>query len=340
MANDYWKDFKNLFKSKQRIQEEESQAVGEAVKREEDILKRLKELEAEYQAGIKDETPNFDDMFTPVTLDRVKYDVDSDEEIKLAAESGANAKFAPKVTSINAKTIDEMTAAEAEKNEVAENTARTLKEIGALYEALKEKSLQDGVKQGIGRSSIVDNQLKGYGDMKSDGEAEAERNYVTTLKSLDDKIALLETDRQKALNDLDLQKAVTISETIGTLTAKRDKTVAEETAKNNAVEKQETELNAKLLKEKEKYINDYFNEKTKRAEQQAEYEKTNGYSGEKQYNYAERYNIALQFYLSLDPDIAPKALEASGNMKYYLGNYYGKLMDVLTKRDSQGRKYI
>ncbi len=340
MANDYWKDFKNLFKSKQRIKEEESQAIGEAVKKEQDILKRLKELEEEYQASIKEETPDFDGMFAPVTLDRVKYEVDDDEKIRQAAESVAEAKIAPKITSINAKALDDLSAAEKQKELAAENKSRTLGEINALYEALREKAVQDGVKKGIARGSIVENQINDYGKLKSGSELSAERDYADTVKGLDEKIAALESERQVALNDLNLQKAVAISENIGNLTAKRDKTLADETAKNNAVEKQETELNAKLQKEKEKYINDYYADKTKQAEKQAAYEKVNGYSGDKQYNYAERYNLALQFYLSLDPDIAPKALEASGNMKYYLGNYYDKLMSVLSERDSEGRKYI
>ncbi|UKI47685.1 MAG: hypothetical protein L6V82_07430 [Clostridiales bacterium] len=76
-------------------------------------------------------------------------------------------------------------------------------------------------------------------------------------------------------------------------------------------------------------------------QQQDAYEKANGYTGEKARNFAERYNVALSFYTSLDPDVAVKALEASGTMKGYLGNNYEKLLSVLKSRaTTKTKKYI
>ena len=76
-------------------------------------------------------------------------------------------------------------------------------------------------------------------------------------------------------------------------------------------------------------------------QQQDAYEKANGYTGEKARNFAERYNVALGFYTSLDPDVAVKALEASGTMKGYLGNNYEKLLSVLKSRaTTKTKKYI
>lgn len=338
--NNYWKDFKNLFKSKQRLQEEESQAVGDAVAKEDEIVKKLKELEERYKATLTEDTPDFDAVFQPVTLERVSYDVDNDDVIKSKAEKEAEAKYAGKISSVTADALEKIAAAENAKQSAESEKKATLAEIENLFSALSEKAKNDSVKKGVSRSSILENRLDSYGDMKTAGSAEAQKNYGDTLKNLDDKISTLNSERDTALTNLDLMKAAEITSSIDSLTAAREKKLAEEKTKNNTVEKQEAELNAKLQKEKEKYISDYYKDKAEREERQAEEEKKNGYVGEKQSNYAERYNLALQFYLSLDPDIAPKALEASGNMKYYLGNYYDKLKDVLTERNSQSRTYI
>ncbi|UKI14202.1 MAG: hypothetical protein L6V85_08955 [Clostridiales bacterium] len=49
----------------------------------------------------------------------------------------------------------------------------------------------------------------------------------------------------------------------------------------------------------------------------------------------------MGFYTSLDPDVAVKALEASGTMKGYLGNNYEKLLSVLKSRaTTKTKKYI
>ena len=42
--------------------------------------------------------------------------------------------------------------------------------------------------------------------------------------------------------------------------------------------------------------------------------------------------------MSLSAEIAADALAASPNMKFYLGNYYDKLMDELKKREYDGNK--
>ena len=93
------------------------------------------------------------------------------------------------------------------------------------------------------------------------------------------------------------------------------------------------ELDLKYAAEREK-------ERLEREEQQRREEAEFGYRGAKQENYAERYNIALDFYTSLSPDIAADALAASPSMKYYLGNYYDKLLGVLRGDNSATSIYF
>ncbi len=123
------------------------------------------------------------------------------------------------------------------------------------------------------------------------------------------------------------------------MTTQRDKLVEEATATNKA----NAEKEAAYALKRQSDISDYFAEKEaakkEAAAALAEYESTYGYSGTKQENYAQRYELALDFYLTLDPDVAVKALEASANMKYYLGNNYEKLLSVLKDRTSTTNRY-
>ena len=109
---------------------------------------------------------------------------------------------------------------------------------------------------------------------------------------------------------------------------------------NNAVDEAEREYALRREDDIADFLAEREKERLEREEQQRREEAEFGYRGAKQENYAERYNIALDFYTSLSPDIAADALAASPSMKYYLGNYYDKLMGVLRGDSSAASIYF
>ena len=153
---------------------------------------------------------------------------------------------------------------------------------------------------------------------------------------IDNKIAGLENDKTNALEELDLKYAMELDERIADLKKERDKTVKEYETYNNQVRKQNADYQVKRQSDIEKYLEKREEEKLEAIKKQEENEKKYGYTGEKQDNYAKRYNIALNFYSSLAPEIAADALAASPNMKYYLGLYYDKLLNALKSSSSGG----
>lgn len=344
MSNN-WEEFKKLFKSKQRLAEEEAQAVGDAVKAESSIIDKLKQLEEAYKATLKKDAPDLEGRFEEIKLDRVKYTPESDGQIRKRAEEKVNANYISKIGDINQKVFDEAVSL-SQKKETAESKAKnSLKEIEELFSGLKQKAAEKSVRQGTARGSILDETLKDYENLKSVGETEALDAYKSAVGDIDFKLENLENERVSALSELDLKKAAELTETISALGKQRDKLENDIRLKNNAIEKQESALNAKQKKQKDDYLKKFEAEQREKEEKQDAYEKIYGYSGEKLKNYAERYTLALDFYLSLSPEVAPKALEASGNMKYYLGNYYGKLKDVLKERAAEtsnksGKRYL
>ena len=47
----FWEDFKNLFKTKQKLEEEKAQKLASALKGEDKVTEQLKQLENLYNMG-------------------------------------------------------------------------------------------------------------------------------------------------------------------------------------------------------------------------------------------------------------------------------------------------
>lgn len=342
MANSWWDDIKDLFKTKKQKESEKNEKVNDALRRESEITGKLKALEDEYEKNNpKEPEPDFDAMFKPVKYERVEYDVPTDEEIENEAIKAADVNYKSSLEKIDKQAYDDMVRLNAEKQKAESAHKKTLDEIESLFDAFKETSKNKAIKQGIARGSILKTAVEEYGNAAAAGAATADDVLNDAVLSFNEKSDILQKQRDEALSNLDLKKAVEITETINKLKDDRNKKLAEQSTKNAAIEKKENDENLKIEKAKQKYVENY--KANKRLERQIEQhdEKTNGYTGEKLKNYAERYNVALGFYTSLDPDVAVKALEASGTMKGYLGNNYEKLLSVLKSRaTTKTKKYI
>jgi len=310
MANSWWDEIKDLFKTKKQKQSEENEKVNDALRRESEITGKLKSLEDEYKKNNPDAPdPDFDEIFKPVKYDRVNYDVQSDEDIEAAANEKAESNYKSSLEKIDKQAYDDLVKLNKEREKAKETHKKTLSEIESLFDAFRENSKNKAVKQGIARGSILESAINEYGEAASAGVAKADDILSDALMSFEEKSDALNKQRDEALSNLDLKKAVEITETINKLKDSRDKKLAEQNQKNAAIEKKETDENLKLEKEKQKYVENYKANKRLEKQQQDAYEKANGYTGEKAKNYAERYNVALGFYTSLDPDVAVKALE-------------------------------
>ena len=340
MSDSFWNEIKKLFKTKQTIAEEEAQKIGDAVEKEKDVVEKLAELDKQYKANLPDDSSvNLDNLPKEISLDRIKYTPKSDEEIRLQVENLLKENLVNGKKTIDEETLNKVIDLTEKQTKAQEDKAVSMQEVEALFSKMKEGAEADSIKRGIQRSSIISEQLKDYNLAKANTVDEVNSTYQKAVGVIDKKLQDLETQREDALEKLDLKIATETTERIAELTKERDKLQNEAVIKNNEIAKQESTFNANIAKQRDNILADAEEEKKEKALQQAEYEKKYGYSGEKQENYSQRYDIALEFYLTLDPDIAEKALAASSNMKYYLGNYYDKLKGVLADRARHTNKY-
>lgn len=337
----FWDQIKDLFKTKEEISDEEAQRAGAAIEGETSsgLVDALKNLEAELENGKEQKEPDYDKMFPQVTLEKVEYKPASDEEIENRAAAETAGDYQKKTRNLLDETKLKGEQLAAYGKQLSEKKANALSDAEATVERAKEAASNDMLKRGIARSSIAPNILGEYDRAGFEKSTEITNAYDSKIADVEKEISGLETEKQKSLQELDLAHAKEVSDRIAELKAERLKLSNEAIEQNNKIAQKQADLDQNRLKD----IENYKAEAKKKAEEEAkkldEYEKKYGYSGEKQQNYAKRYELALRYYLTVDSDVALKAFESSANMKYYLGNYYDRLKSLLQDRANNTDRY-
>ena len=336
MAKSIWDEFKDLFKTDSEKAEEKQNQIKDALEREKEILDRLAELEQQYKDSLpKEEEPDLDALFpTDLGLKEIEYKADSDEDIASRAERENALNKQQAANKLEGKYETQKSEIESNRLQAAENLKSGYEKLSELYDELRRRTENDVLKRGLARSSIATTQLGSLDAARMEGAGQLQASFNNSMTEIDNKIAGLENDKTNALEELDLKYAMELDERIADLKKERDKTVKEYETYNNQVRKQNADYQVKRQSDIEKYLE----KREEEIKKQEENEKKYGYTGEKQDNYAKRYNIALNFYSSLAPEIAADALAASPNMKYYLGLYYDKLLNALKSSSSGGEK--
>lgn len=335
--SDFWEEFKDAFKTKKQRDKEKAEKLKDALAAEKAIDEKMDNLENEYQSYLdsQKEEVDLEALFpTSLGLEKIEYTPESDESISDRATAQNVAEKTKEVNSVDEK-YGERTDTLKDKLDDAEKThAQKDKDLEELYDSLRKSGFADGVKRGTARGSIVSSLIDSLNSGESVSREEAYNNYLDGVNAINAEMSKLNEERQIALDELDLKYASSLEKQIAKLKEERDATVAKYVKYNNNVEEKEQKYAVQRQKDVEKFLEEQEKAEAKKEEEQREYEAKYGYSGEKLQNYNERYRLAYDFYMSLDADIAESALDASPNMKYYLGNYYSKLKAQLAQRTS------
>ncbi|MEG2688372.1 MAG: hypothetical protein RSA24_04305 [Clostridia bacterium] len=338
----FWDDFKDVFKTDSQKAEERNKKIAEALKKEEEVAKRLKELESQYSQSpeMKEEKPNLDELFPKDSgLQEKKYVEPTDEELSgLATKEVENKKNADK-SKLEEKFEKEFGAVDSEE-EAETSLKEKYKKLDELYKSLGEKTSQNAIKNGIARSSIVLEQMEGLDEKKQLEQRTADNDYSDAIATINHEIERLNESKTQALDQLDLKYAVELDKRMADLKNERANTILKYEKYNNTVREKNIKYNQERESDISKFLKKQEKDKLEKSAAKSEYEKLYGYSGEKLDNYKRRYNIALDFYSSLSPDIAEQALESSPTMKYYLGEYYNKLKTALDTKGGETKRYF
>lgn len=342
MAKDLWDEIKDLFKTDSQRAEEKQREIGDALEKEKDILEELAALEKEYNDSLpKEEEIDLEKLFpSNLGLKELEYEAESNDSIAARASEENEYGKQKALNALNGKYDAQTSALNDSRQQAGQTLHDSYKQLEKLYDDLRKRTENDVLKRGLARSSIATSQLSDLDVAKLSGAAELQKSYNATVNGIDSKINELEAGRETALQELDLKYAIELDQRIAELKEERDKTVLEYEKYNADIRRQNEDYAKKRESDVAAYLKTKEENKRKAEEEKAELEKKYGYTGEKQENYARRYDVAYEFYSSLSPEIAAEALAASPNMKYYLGVYYDKLMKVLKNAAAQGSQKI
>ena len=330
---DFWEEFKDLFKTQSQKAEERRQEISDALAAEKEVTAQLEQLDREYRESLPvEEEPDLEALF-PVEsgYEKVDYTPATDEELVHLAESEINSKKSGDILDLDS-VYNDAVAAVGEKTQSAEKKlSETLGDLSAVYEQLRKDAENSATERGLARSSVLSSAQTELADAQSAATADAENEYKRQIAALDAELVRLSEEREAALGQMELEYAAELEGRIAELKSERDVEAKKYAEYNNKIAEKDREYALEREENIAEYLEEKEKEKLEREEEIREQEKLYGYTGEKQLNYAKRYDIAYEFYSSLSPDIAAAALEASPNMRYYLGNYYDKLLDTLSE---------
>lgn len=340
MALSIWEEFKNLFKTDEQLEQERQKKIDEALGAESSVVDKLRELEKKYNDSLpKEEEADIDSLFPKESgLKEIDYTPRTDEDIVESAKKSVDFDKKQAVNKVDDKYKNAVDALSDDKKSAGETLKQSYDNLEKLYSQLRERANDDALKRGIARSSIAAGQTDALSAQHLKSATDAENAYTIAVANIDASISKLERDKDNALEELDLKYAVELDQKINDLKSERDKTVEKYEKYNNEIRKKNDEYEANRQKKISDYLNQKEKDKLEKDKQQRDYESKYGYSGEKLKNYTERYKVAYDFYSSLSPEIAADALKASPNMKYYLGEYYDKLLSSLKSKDTSSKR--
>ena len=337
----FWEEFKDLFKTDSQREEERQNALNAALDAEKAVTEQLAALDREYRESLPAE-PEIDiDKLFPEDpgFEKIEYTPATDEELVNRAQAGVDYEKAEEKRDLTNAFGNAAQELEDRADRAEKDLNASYRELGELYDELRRQTDNDALRRGVARSSIRTSAQQDLTSDRTRAEQESKAAYDSTMSGISAELAALQQEQEAAFEELDLKYAAELEERIADLKAQRDETAKKYADYNNKI----TEAEREYALEREENIADYLAEREKerleREEQTRQEEAAHGYTGAKQENYAKRYNIAFDFYTSLSPDIAADALAASPSMKYYLGNYYDKLMSALTGDTGQQRYY-
>lgn len=338
----FWDEFKKLFQTNQQREEEKANKIKDAVNNENKIIGRLQQLENEYQSSLpKEKQADLEKLFpTSLGLSKLEYDAKTDSELKKQAEAELLASMEEQKNSILKQISNQQNSVEKSKESLVTDAEDSLAKLDELYKSLKQKAEKNALSRGLSRSSIIMSQLSDYDKNQTDSATSVQKEMIKQISSANQKLVDLEGEKESALSELDLKHASNLAAKISKLQNERDEKVLEYQKYNDNIAAKEADYASQRAKDVKKYEAESQAENESKAAKQREEEKLYGYAGDKQKNYAERYGIALDFYNSLSPDIAADALKASPNMRFYLGNYYEKLLEILKQKGSATDRYF
>lgn len=252
-------------------------------------------------------------------LEKINYQKPSSEEVKQNATSALEGYKNSSINNINQsfeeknkKLNDNITSAKEASNSELET-------IKQNYSAVKQDAKDDAIKRGLARSSIIVNTLSSLDNGMLNALNEKTNELSKTLKGFENERAVLENQKQTALNNFDIEYAVKLQDKINEMNSEIDKK-----------EKEVLEYNNKIEETKAKWEQDKNNEAYNRTVELAKLLGEQGISMFDTLKQNEKYELAKSHFAGMTKEDAILELQNNQDYKKHLGSaFYNKLLNEL-----------
>ena len=280
-----------------------------------EIISELKDIERNLSQN------NYVDA--PESLGLQTVDVPNKTEVELVnlAKASLDSKYNEKKQTTSDNFSKQIESILSSNENLKKNAETSSQQISALYdESIKETEAQ-ALKRGLARSSIIISQIAGLSGEKASELSGVLTNLNNSLTEAENKIASLESEKQIALQNLDLEYAIELETEIEATRQDYEKARQEAIEFNNNVAKLEAEYKLKLDAQKQ----DKQSELTE-LENKYGVDYTTNLIKNEQFNYLKNYLD------SLDKDYAISLFLTNKEFQAILGDRYSEMYQYLKNK--------
>ncbi len=314
MSGDIVKDlFERKLKEQLNQKKLSSESTSPKGKSVQDVLNDLKEIERRGAQGGEVDAPE------SLNLQKVEFEEKTDDELSELAKNSLASKYNTKKQSTNdsfEKQIDNLLKQSEENKKQAESQKESVNEI--FDNSIKETENQ-ALKRGLARSSVIIGQVANLEGSRANELANILKDINDNLTYTENKISELENEKERALDDLDIEYAMELNEKIQSVKDDYNKQKQQAIEFNNNVEKLEAEYKLKL-----------DDQKLQRQKQTTELKDKYGVDYAKEQIKDNQYEYMKNYVDSIDKDYAIDLLTRNKEFENLMGsNRYKQLLAYL-----------
>ena len=281
----------------------------------ENVLEELKKIDGKY--SFSSSSDNNDDL----DYQKMEYTAPTKEEILKTAEKSLEEYKDSSIKKIQDKFDGGIKDIEEKADDLTWEKAKDEAEIKGDYSAYSKSAKNENIKRGLAHSSIYSEVLKEIDEGKEQELKKVENEFSREVLKLEGERALLESQKQSALESFDISYAAKLTEEINKINSDISKKQEEVLKYNNKLEKEAEELKLK----KEQSIQEKNN---KLADMLSKY----GLTEVNKMKYQDKYNIVKEYISKLPRAQALQELEDPFYAKE-LGTFYASIVAETYSRD-------
>lgn len=288
------------------------------------VLNKLQEIEDKYTIleFVPEET-------TSLGLEKQEFTAPTEDEIRLEAEKSLSAQkenereeientYEGKFNNLNNKVEDVALERDEDVEAAASNFRSSLRD-----------ATNSSIKQGISRSSIYDEAVKAIEGERNSLISAAEEEFNREMSRLEKEIDLLQRQKDNALEAFDISYAIKLEDKIADI----NKDIANKQKEVEKYNENVDKLEAENLKAQEQANAQRQQEIEKHNEELLKQIEKLGEAGVTQQKLRERYQVVLDFLMSIPKDVALSELTKDNHYETLLSNYYPSVYAQILRRD-------